>query len=67
MNQVLLQADVTDSYIRKSPEHLRACVERVASFLSARFWPRRRGSAPSRAPRSDRWRARLDSNQGPSA
>jgi integrase len=40
MNHVLPQGDVTDGYIRNSPEHLLACVERVASFLSARLWPK---------------------------
>lgn len=40
MNHVLPQGDVTDGYIRNSPEHLLACVERVAAFLSARLWPK---------------------------
>lgn len=39
MNHVLPQGDVTDGYIRNSPEHLLGCVERVASFLSARLRP----------------------------
>lgn len=40
MNHVLPQGDVTDGYIRNSPERLLGCVERVASFHSARLWPK---------------------------
>ena len=49
MNHVLAQGDVTDGYIRNSPEHLLACVERVSAFLSARLWPKDRLRAVPRA------------------
>ncbi|HVS18247.1 MAG TPA: hypothetical protein VMT18_06580 [Planctomycetota bacterium] len=40
MNHVLPKGEVTDGYIRNSPEHLLACVECVATFLTARLWPK---------------------------
>ena len=32
--------DVAEGYIRDSEEHLRACTERVAVFLTARLCPK---------------------------
>lgn len=40
MNHTLPKGDVTEGYIRNSEEHMRACIERVAEFLSARLWPK---------------------------
>lgn len=37
MNHVLPKGDVTEGYIRDSEEHLRACTDRVAVFLTARL------------------------------